>query len=154
VNIDVTPPRVAYSGNLLSYTVDQDVQISCSATDTLSGIATNTCTPIVGPAYSFNIGTNGFSFTASDLADNSSTATTSFVVKVTFGSLCNLSRRFSNKPQLGDALCQKLSIAAEANTMQAKEGALQGFVHLVEAQSGKALTVDGAAVLGRLVRFL
>src|SRR5207302_16325 len=39
INIDKTPPTVTYAGNAGSYTVDQTVNITCSATDNLSGVA-------------------------------------------------------------------------------------------------------------------
>src|SRR3989304_5625351 len=50
INIDKTPPTVTYSGNAGTYTVDQTVNITCSASDSLSGVASTTCANISGPA--------------------------------------------------------------------------------------------------------
>ena len=58
INIDTTRPVVSYTNNLGSYTVDQAVSIVCAAIDPTngngsqaSGLASNTCTNISGPAY-------------------------------------------------------------------------------------------------------
>ena len=70
VNIDLTPPSISYTGNAGSYTIDQTVNITCSATDALSGIASSTCANISGSAASFALGTNNFSATATRHAAN------------------------------------------------------------------------------------
>ncbi len=154
VNLDMTPPQVAYSGNLGSYTVDQSVSISCSATDNLSGVASNGCVPIVGPAYSFNVGDNTVSFTATDFAGNSATATTSFKVVVTFASLCALTQQFSSSAHIAEVLCKKLSGAEAAPNAQAKAGKLIAFSNQVRAEAHKTLTAMEAAILERLVQYL
>ncbi|MFL6260036.1 MAG: hypothetical protein ACJ76Y_10015 [Thermoanaerobaculia bacterium] len=97
VNINVTPPTLQFSGNLGTYTVDQTVAIQCTAADNLSGIASSTCVPINGPAYAFTIGLNTFSAEVVDRAGNANSAQTSFQVKVTYDSLCNLTTRFSHE---------------------------------------------------------
>ena len=47
INIDKTPPVVTYTGNLGTYTVDQTVDITCTATDNLSGVESTTCADII-----------------------------------------------------------------------------------------------------------
>ena len=64
IDIDGTAPVVTYTGNAGSYTVDQQVNITCSRSDNLSGIQSDTCKNVVGPAYSFPLGPNNFSATA------------------------------------------------------------------------------------------
>jgi hypothetical protein len=82
INIDKTPPVVTYAGNLGTYTPDQTVNITCTATDDLSGVESTTCADITGPAASFAPGLNTFSATATDKAGNTGTGSTSFVVQV------------------------------------------------------------------------
>jgi len=83
INIDKTPPVVTYTGNLGTYTVDQTVDITCTATDNLSGVESTTCADITGPAASFPLGPNTFSATATDKAGNTGTGSTSFTVQAT-----------------------------------------------------------------------
>ena len=71
VNIDLTPPAVAYTGNAGTYTVDQEVEIDCSATRRLSGIASADCADVDRPAYTFAVGANMLTGTATDNAGNS-----------------------------------------------------------------------------------
>ena len=85
-----------------------------------------------------------------DVAGNSATASTSFTVEVTEASLCNLTRRFSTKPQIADALCAKMSAAAAAPTPQARAGEIGAFLNQVAAQTGKAFTAAYAAILTNL----
>ena len=80
---DATPPVIHYSGNTGSYGVHHAVHITCAASDALSGIASTTCADVSGPASSFGLGTTTLSATATDLAGNSGTASTSFTVVVT-----------------------------------------------------------------------
>jgi hypothetical protein len=150
INVDRTPPVIGYGGNLGTYTVDQTIAITCSAVDNLSGIAVNTCVDINGDAFTFPLGTNSFSALAVDVAGNSATASTSFTVEVTEASLCNLTRRFSSKPQIADALCAKMSAAAGAPTPQARAGEIGAFLNQVAAQTGKAFTAAYAAILTNL----
>ena len=76
---------LAYAG---TYTVDQTILITCSATDVLSGLRTSSCPTVAsGPAASF-VGSTQESnttlvITATDNAANSRSATTSFTVSVT-----------------------------------------------------------------------
>jgi uncharacterized protein YjbJ (UPF0337 family) len=153
INIDKTPPTVSYSGSAGSYTVDQTVSISCSASDSLSGVASSTCQSISGPAYSFNLGSNTFSATATDKAGNMGSGSVSFTVKVTFVSLCNLTKQFAGDRGIANSLCVKLdaaSAAVGAGDLNAKTGALKAYTNEVAAQSGKVLTDIQAAILTRL----
>jgi DNA-binding beta-propeller fold protein YncE len=157
LNIDLTPPTVAYLGNLGVYTVDRNVSITCSVTDNLSGVASHSCTPIQGPAYAFEIGINTFSSTAVDNAGNQGSGQVTFEVKVTFESLCNLGTSFSSKAGIAHSLCQKLRQAENADSRgnaQARAALLGAYRNEVIAQTGKALTAQHAAILLKLVDFL
>lgn len=153
IKIDGTPPTVTYSGNAGSYTVDQQVNITCASADNLSGVLSDTCRPITGPAYSFPLGVNSFSATATDKAGNVGRGSTSFTVQVTYDSLCTLVQQFVTKPGVAHSLCVKLqNAAADAarGDLNAKSGIMGAFANEVQAQSGKAMTTDQAAILTQL----
>jgi probable HAF family extracellular repeat protein len=147
---DVTPPTIGYSSHPAAYAVDQHVSITCTATDAESGIASNTCAPIDGDAYVFGLGPHTFSATATDNAGNSASASTSFTVSVTFGSLTNLTRRFVTNSKVADALAGDLSDAEKASGKgKAKqlEAALNDYRHGVKAQVGKSITAERGSIL-------
>jgi hypothetical protein len=157
INIDKTPPVVTYSGNAGSYLVDATINITCSSSDSLSGVASDTCKPVSGPAYLFPLGTNTFSANATDKAGNVGTAGTSFVLKVTFNGLKNVVSVVCNKPGVAQSLNSKL-VAAEASAMRAnqkaKEQQFGAFINEVNAQTGKSITPEMAAILIRLSKAL
>lgn len=155
--LDATAPTVTYAGNAGAYTVDQDVNITCSAADNLSGVASTTCADVAGPAYSFALGSNSFSASATDNAGNSGTGATSFTVTVTTASLCTLTERFVSQAGIANSLCAKLraaaASAARGNT-NAKQNQLNAYINEVQAQSGKAVSSANADILIRLARAL
>jgi hypothetical protein len=153
VNIDKTPPVVTYSGNAGTYTVDQTISITCSATDALSGVASHTCQNITGPAYSFNLGANPYSATATDSAGNTGGGSTSFTVQVTPSSLSGLVSQFVTDPAVVKGLQDKLATIAQAKG-KAKTAAVEAFISQVKAQTGKSLTAQQAEILIRLVSAL
>lgn len=92
VEEDSTPPQITYTGNAGTYTVDQQVNITCTAADEAggSGLASTTCVNVVGSAAGFGLGLHSYSATATDNAGNIGNNSTSFTVTVTPASLCNL----------------------------------------------------------------
>lgn len=147
---DATVPAIAFSGNAGTYTVDQFVAITCSATDATSGIASSSCPSASGAAYLFIIGSNSLSASASDNAGNANSASTSFTVSVTAGSLCNLTQRFVSSAGIANSMCVKLNAAGAAiarGNMQAKAGPLGAYVKEVQAQTGKSVSAANAAIL-------
>lgn len=154
INIDETAPVVTYTGNIGTYTVDQTIAITCSATDNLSGVAIDTCVDISGDAFGFPLGTNTFSAFAVDVAGNVGTGSTAFTVEVTEASLCNLTTRFSSKPQIASSLCVKLDAAAHAPTPEARAGHIHAYMNQLAAQVGKAFTLADFAILTGLAAAL
>ena len=157
INIDRTLPMVTYSGNAGTYTVDQSVAITCAAADALSGVASDTCANINGPAYTFTLGTNSFSASATDLAGNTGNGSTSFTVQVTAAGLGNLVMQFVTKAGVANSMISKLNAAAAAEARgnaQAKAGAIGAFINELQAQAGKALTAAQAATLIALAQAL
>ena len=148
---------VTYSGNAGTYTVDQSVAITCAAADALSGVASDTCANINGPAYTFTLGTNSFSASATDLAGNTGNGSTSFTVQVTAAGLGDLVMQFVTKAGVANSMISKLNAAAAAEARgnaQAKAGAIGAFINELQAQAGKALTAAQAAMLIALAQAL
>jgi YVTN family beta-propeller protein len=157
IRIDKAPPTVTYSGNAGSYTVDQQVSITCTPADTLSGVASSTCANTSGPAYSFGLGSHTLTATATDNAGNQGSATTTFNVQVSSGSLANLVTQFSTNTGVATGLCDKLTAASQAAARgqdKAKSNILGAFDQQVSAQTGKALTPEQASILTNLVAAL
>ncbi len=136
VKRDATAPVIAFGGNAGSYTVDQQVSITCSASDAMSGLASSTCPGASGDAYAFGVGSHTLNASATDNAGNQSSASTSYSVTVTSESLCALVQRWVNKAGVAHSMCQQL-----------KNGAYGAFINHVRAQSGKSVLAAHAAIL-------
>ncbi|GAA2748167.1 hypothetical protein GCM10009868_40220 [Terrabacter aerolatus] len=111
------------------------------------------CTIITGPAYTFGLGSHALTATATDNAGNQGSATTTFNVKVSSVSLCNLVTQFSTSSDVAAGLCDKLPAASQAaarGQSKTKSNILRAFDKQVSVQTGKALTSEQAAVLNNL----
>lgn len=154
---DTTPPVITYTGNAGTYTVDQQVDITCTVSDPDSAVASTTCHDLVGPAYSFNLGINIFSATATDPAGNVGSATVTFMVILTYDSLCKLTMQFIANDGVAGSLCAKLATAraaASRGDLNAKAGVLRAYSNETSAQSGISLTAAQVAILTRLANAL
>jgi len=152
LDVDLTRPTIAFSGNNGSYTVDQTVAITCTAMDALSRVdpAHTTCPGASGPAYVFALGMHTLSATATDRAGNVATASTTFAVGASEADLCVLARRFATKDGVAGSLCAKLESAADARdrgNMRVERSILNAFANEVEAQRAKAISPADATVL-------
>lgn len=119
VRIDKTPPLVTYTGNAGRYTMEQQIEIHCACSDALSGIATHNCQDITGPAYNFVTGTQQaqectFSATATDRANNTTTASVTFTIAISNEGLQDLARQFCTDPAVLAGLLDKLNAAKAA----------------------------------------
>jgi hypothetical protein len=139
VKRDATLPSIAFAGNQDSYTVAQSIAITCSASDAMSGLASNTCANVAGDAYTFGLGAHSLSASAADNAGNTSSASATFTVTVDGGSMCELVKRWVNQAGIANSMCQEL-----------KNQAFGAFRNHVSAQSGKSVSVDHAAILTAL----
>jgi hypothetical protein len=161
--IDRIPPVVSFSGNQGSYTVDQTVGITCTSIDPPtvngqqpgSGIASSTCQNVNAPAFTFPAGATTLSASATDVAGNVGTGSTTFTVRVTYTGLCALGRQFVSNRGLATGMCTVLEAAQRNEQLgvpQGKAGALRAYRQMVEAaQRSRFVTVEHAAVLLRLV---
>ncbi len=155
VNIDKTAPTVTYSGNAGTYIIDQTVNITCSASDALSGVASTTCQTISGPAYSFALGVNTFSATATDNAGNVGIGSTTFTVGVTPDSLCALTKQFVSNRRDASRLCSPLTGVKWAEAMgsqQLKASFVSSYIYLVNLLRG--LSHQQKAILIQLAQAL
>jgi hypothetical protein len=157
VTRDATLPVVAYAGNAGTYSIDQTVALTCSATDAGSGIVSTTCRNISAPAYTFGVGSHTFSASARDAAGNVGSASTSFSIRVSASGLCTLTTRLVSKASVASSLCAKLR-AAEAclrrGNQTAKDGQIGAYIHELDAQAGKVLSRKDAALLISFARLL
>lgn len=135
---DTSPPTITFTGNAGTYTVDQTINITCSATDAGSGVAQSTCPGASGPAYTFAPGSHTLTATATDNAGNTATATATFTVVVTHDGVCALVHQFVSQHGVAHSLCQQL-----------KNGAYGAFNRHLHAQTGKTVSAEHAAILIR-----
>lgn len=150
VNVDTTPPTVNYVGNAGTYTVDQQVDIKFSATDSLSAGVNSTGTDINVAAYTLGLGSHTYTAQATDAAGNVGTGSVTFTVTVDNSSLGNVVRTFVANKGVASGLVSKLSSAAAADkrgNTTASNNEIQAFIHQVEAQSGKSMTANQADML-------
>lgn len=158
IKIDKTAPVVTVEGGQ-AYEVDAQVKVTCTAQDTLSGMAEDPCTgPLVEqPAYALELGSHEVAVRAADQAGNVTTTAATYSVAVSYRSLCRLTSQFAAKKGIAKSLKSKLRAAAaaeERGDLNARDGALGAYRNGVEAQQGKALTMEQGAVLGRLSQSL
>jgi hypothetical protein len=146
VKRDASAPLIAFSGST-SYTVDQTVAISCSATDPTSGIATQSCPAASGAAYTFALGSNTLNASATNGAGLTASASLSFSVTVDYASLAALTASFVTNPGVANALNAKLTAAATAPNASARAGMLRAYMNEVRAQTGKSISAEHAAIL-------
>jgi hypothetical protein len=155
VNIDLTAPTVTYTGNQSSYSVDKMVNISCSASDNLSGVASTTCQNISGPAYGFALGQNAFSATATDVAGNTGAGFVSFTVDVTGDSLCALTTQFVGSSSQAKPLCAPITgtnWAVAMHNAKLKSAMVNVYITLVNHERG--LTNQQKSILTQLAENL
>ena len=158
VVLDSIPPTITFSG-ARTYTVDEEVLVTCTATDSGSGVATTTCggAPLLqSPAWLLPLGPTTVSATATDVAGNTTTASATATVIVTHDSLAALVARFAADAP-GNSLYAKLD-ASEAAAARGNTGAsnniLSAFQQEVNAQAGKTISAAHAALLASLAEAL
>lgn len=155
IKIDKTAPVITFDGNAGSYTVDQTILIACSASDALSGIGATSCPAVAsGPATNY-VGTTPttsttLAATATDNADNSARATTTFSVTVTADGICRLTASLAT----ADDICAHVTSIATTPDATPKLGKLRAFDRFLAAQTGKSIPAEVADLLSRLAHLL
>ncbi len=153
IRIDKTAPVVVLSGPL-SYTVDQTLAITCTASDALSGVVLALCPGLSGPAVAVGLGSHTFTSGSTDRAGNVGSATVTYTVSVSETSLCALTRTYTTSAGIANSLCKKLDAAAAAAARGKTPNNVEAYIHEVEAQRGKAIEAGRADVLIALARAL
>lgn len=133
VNVDTTAPTIGFSGDASPYSLLATVDITCSATDAISGIATSTCPGANGPAWTFGAGTTTLTATATNNAGLVANASTQFVVQVTAGPLCQLTTQFGED----SAKYQALRLWQQDVTEAEWNAACKGFTRLASRLTPK-----------------
>ena len=90
INIDTVAPTVTFDNAEDTYWVADTIDITCSATDTTSGIAEADCPDVQGPAATYGPGQHTVTATATDHAGNTTTTSHTFTVQVTPGGIGDL----------------------------------------------------------------
>ncbi|QNF28726.1 family 43 glycosylhydrolase [Metabacillus elymi] len=148
--LDTTAPVIKFNGHQDSYTIDSSIKISCKIDDELSGVASKECSSVEGPAYSFEVGVNKVTASATDKAGNKTDVEIQFTVTVDFDSLSRLTEAFVTKQGVVDSLTKKLQAAkasAAKGNKEAFAGQLNAYKNQLNAQSGKVITEQDSHLL-------
>lgn len=159
INIDRTPPTITFVGGGQVVPADGIVNITCGATDALSGIASSTCANISGPAYLFPPGVNTVVATATDKAGNDASASTTFTVTVDPESIGHLVCGFLGTGYKLKQFCRKITqeldkaVAAQAagNTKQ-RDVYLRQFLQTAAKAVPQTISQQQLTVLTQLVQ--
>ena len=150
ISIDKTAPTITFTG-ATTYTIDQNVAITCTISDALSGLAAGSiCETASGPAYLLGVGTHTLHASGIDLAGNPASATLTYTIGSTEETLCALTKSLVTKDGIARSLCAKLDAAAAAGARgdtDARTNQLNAYRNEVEAQRGKAISDANATVL-------
>jgi hypothetical protein len=119
VKLDRGLPTVTFAGNTGSYGVLDTVAITCTPADTVSGLASSTCSNLNAPGWTFGAGAHPIQATATDRAGNIGSGSTNFKINVTIGGLCQLTTQFaqSSAKYQGLSPAQKKAVDALAKAL-------------------------------------
>ncbi|XEC94406.1 LamG-like jellyroll fold domain-containing protein [Paenibacillus tarimensis] len=159
VKIDMTAPEVKIIGEQ-SYTIDQTVNITCSATDVTSSVYGTPCDqPLIQvKAYTLESGEHTATVTAEDMAGHQTTVTHTFTVTVTFDSLKAVTNTFLQETgakaweTVQKSLNQKLDqakAAAASGKIDAAKSMIGDYIKQVTDQTGKYFSSEQADILIR-----
>jgi hypothetical protein len=158
-NIDITAPVVEIQGES-SYTIDETVTITCSATDKTSGVYGTPCEqPLLQvEAYKLESGEYTETVTVEDMAGHQTTVTYTFKVTITFDSLKTVTNAFLEETgdkawkSVAKAYIEKLDLAkekAESGKVEVAKDIIEGYIDQVRDHTGKYFTHEQAEILIR-----
>lgn len=159
IKLDLSEPELHLQGES-SYTIDQLVSITCSATDVTSSVYGTPCdgSLLQTQAYLLDPGENKVTVTAEDLAGHQATASHAFTVTATFDGLKSLTNAFLQ--ETGDIASESVAKSYNKKLEQAKEkadsghieaasGIMNGYIGQVRGHAGKFFTEEQASILIR-----
>ncbi|WP_197089581.1 LamG-like jellyroll fold domain-containing protein [Bacillus sp. SA1-12] len=157
ITLDTAAPVIEFIGHQETYSVDSIIKITCNITDELSGVASEECQKVEGPAYEFELGINKVTAAATDKAGNTTKKEIQFTVNVDFDSLSRLTESFVTKEEVAQSLIDKLQKAkvwGEKNNKEAMNGQINAFENQLKAQSGKSISEENIKILINLLKQL
>ena len=143
---------MTFTGSTGPFSLLDTVAITCTTADSLSGIASDTCTDFAGPAYAF-LGGRSYTATATDNAGNVGSASVLFTVNATADDLCSLVKRWVASAGIANSLCVKVAASDRAFTrsnLTAGNNDLDAFIEEVKAQSAKEIAPANAETLAEI----
>jgi hypothetical protein len=154
INIDLTAPVIEWSG-AVTYSVTQNVYLSCTAFDGLSGVASDTCAMAKindVPAYMLGVGSHATSAQATDLVGNPASSDASYTITLSYNDLRELTRRFvlefdapGTEGTINSLLAKLDRIEKQDN--KAKDNELSSYKNELSAIKGNKITADKADIL-------
>jgi len=157
ISIDKTVPSILFTG-ATTYTIDQNVSITCAISDALSGLsAGSVCETASGPAYLLGVGTHTLHASGIDLAGNPASASLTYNIGASEETLCGLTKSLVAKEGIAKSLCAKLDAAAASGARgntTARADQLNAYRNEVEAQRDKAIGDANATALIALAGLL
>jgi streptogramin lyase len=154
LSIDTVAPAIVYAGNAGTYAVDQTVDITCTASDATSGIASSTCADVTGLAADLGAGSHTYSASATDAAGNTGSASVTFTVAVTTTGMEQLIDQLLPGDPVAATLVASVDTIAAAPNAVAKARQLTALGKKIDALTGKKLTPAEAALLKQLAAAL
>ncbi|WP_380166671.1 CBM35 domain-containing protein [Jannaschia sp. R86511] len=148
LRVDTRAPEVTWDGET-SYTVDQDVALTCSAVDPEpgSGLAEDTCADVDGRAWSFGLGEHEVTASATDVAGSTGTASATFTVEVTFDSMRSVVAELVDDPKVVAALDKRLDSAEATGRPATRASMLAAFERQLAGQVRRSVSAEHAELL-------
>ncbi|HVD31175.1 MAG TPA: Ig-like domain-containing protein [Methylomirabilota bacterium] len=152
---DTTPPSITAPADA-EYELVSDVPAGHASDATASDNCPGTVTVTLSETNNGGAGSPASpliitrTFTATDAAGNTATATQTITVRVSESSLCVLTRRVVTNDGVANSLCAKLDNAAAARdrgNLNAAQNMLNAYMNEVNAQRGKAISTEDADLL-------
>lgn len=164
IKLDLTASQVTVTGDTY-FTIDQDILITCSAIDTVSGVTYSPCeVPLLqSKAYTLESGQHMVTAVAEDEAGHQTTVTHTFTVTATFDSLKNVTNAFLQETgdkawkSVAKSYNNKLDLAkekADSGEIEAAKGIMDGFIDQVRDHAGKFFTHEQANIMIRWARIV
>ncbi|MBN4047475.1 hypothetical protein JYT71_00555 [Acidimicrobiaceae bacterium AH-315-P05] len=158
VKLDATAPTVAYGQVQPRYGILGQIDITCTAGDALSGLASTDCEDLNTQAWTLGAGTTTLTASATDNAGNTTVTSTTFKVTVKPRHLCTLTRRFVRNSPGYDSLSRYERRAANTSVRVAcaqlrsirRWHSPQRIARIVGRYNS---TIDGLVHHGRLSQF-
>ncbi|MDQ0229238.1 rhamnogalacturonan lyase family protein [Metabacillus malikii] len=159
VNLDQTAPTITFSAKEdTTFKVNDNITITCTAKDDLSGIDESSCDELSAKkAYEIGIGKHSLSAEAIDKAGNKTTDSLNYTIIVDYDSLAALTEQFFDNKKKAKSLVEKLNQAETSEkkgNKNARNGQLGAYLNQVKAKSGKDITKQEAEILTKLAETL